>query len=193
MSASCGCTATTSPSATSAWKTPQCEECGRSVDQQVLIDPTSMMTGSKPTLRETVHWYLRLDQLQTALASWLAGKNDAGACGALWRPIVLRQSLGRIESEGLPERAMTRDLTWGVPVPLDDPDAQGKSLYVWFDAPIGYVAATIEWARDHAEDQAAWRKYWITEDSNDYQAALSLSDDPAIRRNLERLLSERVP
>ncbi len=138
----------------------QCEECGRSVDQQLLIDPISMMTGSKPTLRETVHWYLRLDQLQTALASWLAGKNDAGACGALWRPIVLRQSLGRIESEGLPERAMTRDLTWGVPVPLDDPDAEGKSLYVWFDAPIGYVSFTAALCEQLGEGAEGYARWW---------------------------------
>ncbi len=138
----------------------QCEDCGRSVDQQELIDPVSMMTQSTPQLRETVHWYLRLDELQSRLASWLSSKKDAGACGATWRPIVLNQSLGRIESEGLPERAMTRDLTWGVPVPLDDPDAARKSLYVWFDAPIGYVSFTDVLCQRGGEDEGAWKCWW---------------------------------
>ncbi|MCC7294060.1 MAG: methionine--tRNA ligase [Phycisphaerales bacterium] len=120
----------------------QCEGCGRTLEQTSLISPVSVMTGTKPELRETKHWYLRLDQLQAKLAAWLASKKDPAACGAHWRPVVINQSLGRIETEGLPERAMTRDLTWGVPVPLDDPDAAGKSLYVWFDAPIGYVSFT---------------------------------------------------
>ncbi len=120
----------------------QCEGCGRTLEQTSLINPVSVMTGTKPELRETKHWYLRLDQLQSRLAAWLASKKDPAVCGAHWRPVVINQSLGRIETEGLPERAMTRDLTWGVPVPLADPDAQGKSLYVWFDAPIGYVSFT---------------------------------------------------
>ncbi len=139
----------------------QCEDCGRSVDQEALINPVSVMTGTTPQLRETVHWFLRLDELQSRLASWLAGKSDAQNCGATWRQIVLKQSLGRIQTEGLPERAMTRDLTWGVPVPLDDPDAKGKSLYVWFDAPIGYVsftAALFEQSGEGAERYADWWK-----------------------------------
>lgn len=138
----------------------QCEDCGRSVDQQTLINPVSVMTGSTPQLRETVHWYLRLDQLQSRLASWLAQKKNAGACGAAWRPIVLNQSLGRIEAEGLPERAMTRDLTWGVPVPLDDPDARDKSLYVWFDAPIGYVSFTAELCEQLGEGVDGYADWW---------------------------------
>ena len=112
----------------------QCEDCGRSVDQIELIDPISELTGTTPQLKETIHWYLRLDQLQSKLAGWLESKQ--GADGVAWRPTVLNQSLGRIQAEGLPERAMTRDLKWGVPVPLDDPDAKNKSPYVWFDAPI---------------------------------------------------------
>ncbi len=138
----------------------QCEDCGRSVEQNELIDPVSMMTGSKPELRETVHWYLRLDELQSRLASWLSEKRDTEACGAHWRPIVLNQSLGRIEAEGLPERAMTRDLTWGVPVPLDDPDAEGKSLYVWFDAPIGYVSFTAAHCEKLGEGAEAYARWW---------------------------------
>jgi len=120
----------------------QCEGCGRALDQISLIHPISVLTETTPELRETIHWFLRLDQLQPKLSAWLAGKKDGQTDGATWRAIVINQSLGRIEADGLPERAMTRDLTWGVPVPLDDPDAEGKSLYVWFDAPIGYVSFT---------------------------------------------------
>ncbi len=139
----------------------QCEGCSRALDQLDLIDPVSTMSGTKPELRQTTHWYLRLDLLQGRLADWLATKKYPDRCGARWRPIVINQSLGRIETEGLPERAMTRDLTWGVPVPLDDPDAKGKSLYVWFDAPIGYVsftAALMEREGGLADDYAKWWK-----------------------------------
>lgn len=137
----------------------QCEDCGRSVEQQLLINPVSVLTGTTPKLRDTVHWYLRLDKMQTRLSIWLSGKNDA-ACGASWRAIVLKQSLGRIETEGLPERAMTRDLTWGVPLPLDDPDAKGKSLYVWFDAPIGYVSFTAALCDKLGEGADAYAHWW---------------------------------
>lgn len=142
----------------------QCENCGRSVDQTELLNPLSVMTGSTPELRETVHWYLRLDQLQGRLTQWLAGKKDAATCGATWRTTVLNQSLGRIEAEGLPERAMTRDLTWGVPVPLDDPDAAGKSLYVWFDAPTGYVSFTAALLEQRGGDRADYAQWWKNPD-----------------------------
>ncbi len=138
----------------------QCEDCGRAVDQIALIDPVSVLTETTPELRETVHWYLRLDRLQERLSGWLASKKDADAAGALWRPTVLNQSLGRIEAEGLPERAMTRDLTWGVPVPLDDADAEGKSLYVWFDAPIGYVSFTAVHCDRLGEGEQAADRWW---------------------------------
>ena len=138
----------------------QCEDCGRSVDQIALINPVSVLTGSTPELRETVHWYLRLDQLQAPLSGWLAEKKDPQACETVWRPTVLNQSLGRIEAEGLPERAMTRDLHWGVPVPLDDPDAKGKSLYVWFDAPIGYVSFTAALCKEAGEGIERYERWW---------------------------------
>jgi methionyl-tRNA synthetase len=138
----------------------QCEDCGRAVDQISLINPVSMMTGTTPELRETVHWYMRLDQLQSRLKSWLTEKNNPECGEAAWRPIVLNQSLGRIEAEGLPERAMTRDLTWGVPVPLDDPDAVGKSLYVWFDAPIGYVSFTAALSEQKNGGIEAYEDWW---------------------------------
>ncbi len=138
----------------------QCEDCGAAVEQPTLVNPVSVLTGTTPELRDTIHWHLRLDRLQPRLAEWLAQKKDVDACGATWRPIVLNQSLGRIETEGLPERAMTRDLTWGVPVPLDDPDAKGKSLYVWFDAPIGYVSFTAALCAQRGEDTDAYENWW---------------------------------
>ncbi len=138
----------------------QCENCGRAMDQTALINPVSTMTGTKPELRKTTHWFLRLDQLQTRLADWLRAQKDPDKCGAEWRPIVINQSLGRIESEGLPERAMTRDMTWGVPVPLDDPDARGKVLYVWFDAPIGYVSFTAVLCEQRGEGWPAYADWW---------------------------------
>jgi methionyl-tRNA synthetase len=139
----------------------QCEGCGRALDQIELLDPISVLTQSQPELRETVHWYLRLDVLQPRLARWLEQRQDPERNrGAVWRPTVLNQSLGRIQAEGLPERAMTRDLTWGVPVPLDDPDAKGKSLYVWFDAPIGYVSFTAALCERLGEDESAYAHWW---------------------------------
>ncbi len=138
----------------------QCEGCGRALDQIELIDPVSVLTNTAPELRETVHWYLRLDQIQGRLAEWLAQKKESADGGANWRPVVINQSLGRIEAEGLPERAMTRDLTWGVPVPLEDPDAEGKCLYVWFDAPIGYVSFTAKHCLNNGEAEADYANWW---------------------------------
>ena len=139
----------------------QCENCGRAVEQTELINPVSTMTGTRPEPRETTHWFLRLDMLQSRLADWLRGKKEPATAGAHWRAIVINQSIGRIESEGLPERAMTRDMTWGVPVPLDDPDAAGKVLYVWFDAPIGYVSFTAELCKRLGEGEDAYRDWWM--------------------------------
>ncbi len=138
----------------------QCEGCGRSLDQISLLEPLSVLTGTTPELRETIHWYLRLDQLQGRLAKWLSSKKGDSSGESAWRDIVINQSLGRIESEGLPERAMTRDLTWGVPVPLDDPDAEGKSLYVWFDAPVGYVSFTAAHCEKNGESADDYEHWW---------------------------------
>ncbi|MFQ5490444.1 MAG: methionine--tRNA ligase, partial [Phycisphaerae bacterium] len=138
----------------------QCENCGRAMDQTTLKNPVSTMTGTVPELRHTTHWFLRLDRMQDRLADWLRSKQDPDTAGACWRPIVLNQSLGRIESEGLPERAMTRDMTWGIPVPLDDPDAQGKVLYVWFDAPIGYISFTAVLCERLGEGWQAYEQWW---------------------------------
>ncbi|MEE9294670.1 MAG: methionine--tRNA ligase [Phycisphaerae bacterium] len=131
----------------------QCEGCGKSLDALDLIDPVSTMTDTRPEPRQTIHWYLRLDQLQERLATWLTSKRDA------WRPTVVNFALGQLQ-EKLPERAMTRDLSWGVPVPLDDPDAREKVLYVWFDAPIGYISFTAKLCELRGEGWQAYEAWW---------------------------------
>lgn len=122
----------------------QCERCGTSLSPTELINPRSMLSGNVPVLKETLHWYLPLDQYETWLREWILEGHQE------WKPNVYGQCKSWIDS-GLLPRAVTRDLDWGVPVPLDD--APGKVLYVWFDAPIGYISAT----REHTAD---WEKYW---------------------------------
>jgi methionyl-tRNA synthetase len=129
----------------------QCESCGSPIEPAKLIDPVSVVTGARPELRETTHWYLQLGKLEEKLREWLQGKRGE------WREHVLNYSLGQIR-QGLPERAMTRDLAWGVPVPLDDPDARGKVLYVWFDAPIGYVSFTAKLCEGEGDRFERWWK-----------------------------------
>lgn len=130
----------------------QCEKCGTSLSPSELINPRSALTGAAPVLRETEHWYLPLGRLQAELESWLSGKTD-------WKPNVMGQVNSWLAA-GLGDRAVTRDLAWGVPVPL--PDAPGKVLYVWFDAPIGYISATKEWAAAIGKPDA-WKPYWTDE------------------------------
>ena len=138
----------------------QCEGCGRAMDAMSLVKPVSTLTGATPVPRQTTHWFMRLDRLQRPLADWLRSKKDPATAGAHWRATVINQSLGRIDAEGLPERAMTRDMTWGVPVPLDDPDARGKVLYVWFDAPIGYVSFTVQHFAAQGRDPREHARWW---------------------------------
>ena len=122
----------------------QCESCGTSLSPTELINPRSMLSGNTPVLRETRHWYLPLDQYEDWLREWiLEGHKE-------WKPNVYGQCKSWIDS-GLLPRAVTRDLDWGVPVPVEN--AEGKVLYVWFDAPIGYISATRELTDD-------WKKYW---------------------------------
>jgi methionyl-tRNA synthetase len=135
----------------------QCEQCGNSIDALRLIDPKSVISGTTPERRTTTHWYLQLDKFQGMLADWFS------LTSLDWRPIVTNFALGSIKA-GLPERAMTRDLTWGVPVPLDDPDAQGKVLYVWFDAPIGYVSFTAALCKLRGGDTEGYREWWQNPD-----------------------------
>ena len=134
----------------------QCEACGKSIDPLLLKDPKSVLTGAVPEVRETTHWYLLLHAFEKPLKEWLERQSD-------WRPTVLNFSLGQIKN-GLPERAMTRDLTWGVPVPLDDPDAAGKVLYVWFDAPIGYVSFTSTLLERQGGAPSDYERWWKNPD-----------------------------
>ena len=133
----------------------QCENCGRTLDPIDLIDPRSKITGTTPELRETEHFYLRLSDFEDGLRSWLQSRTG-------WRPPVLNFSLGWIH-EGLQDRAITRDIDWGVEVPVDDL-GPGKRIYVWFDAVIGYLSASIEWAA-LAGDPDAWRTWWQNDDA----------------------------
>lgn len=122
----------------------QCESCGTSLSPTELINPRSMLSGNTPVLKETKHWYLPLDQYEPWLREWiLEGHTE-------WKPNVYGQCKSWIDS-GLLPRAVTRDLDWGVPVPVEN--AEGKVLYVWFDAPIGYISSTREFTPD-------WEKYW---------------------------------
>ena len=127
----------------------QCEKCGTSLNPTDLINPVSTLSGKAPVLRETKHWYLPLDKYQPWLEKWLLeGKKD------VLKPNVYGQCRSWLKS-GLQPRSMTRDLDWGVDVPLAE--AEGKKLYVWLDAPIGYISATKQWALDTGND---WEKYW---------------------------------
>lgn len=134
----------------------QCEGCGNTMEALRLLKPCSVLSGTTPEVRETTHWHLRLAAFEEPLRAWLQEKTD-------WRPTVLNFALGQIKG-GLPERAMTRDLTWGIPVPLDDPDALGKVLFVWFDAPIGYVSFTARYLQQQGEDESAYRAWWKNSD-----------------------------
>jgi methionyl-tRNA synthetase len=141
----------------------QCESCGNSIDPLQLIDPVSVLSGTRPVPRRTTHWFLKLREFEQPLREWLESKRVAREGEPAWRDAVLNFVLGQVQS-GLPERAMTRDLEWGVPVPLDDPEAAGKVLYVWFDAPIGYVSFTAAMCE---RDEGDWRRYerWWKEPS----------------------------
>ena len=132
----------------------QCERCGSSLNATDLIDPKSSITGSKPTLKATKHWFLPLNRYQEFLEKWIleGHKND-------WKPNVYGQVKSWLDDE-LKPRAVTRDLDWGIPVPVDG--AEGKVLYVWFDAPIGYISSTKEWAEREGKD---WRPFWQDKDT----------------------------
>lgn len=132
----------------------QCENCGSSLNATDLINPTSTITGGVPTLKSTKHWFLPLDRYEGFLKEWIikSHKND-------WKPNVYGQCKSWID-EGLRPRAVTRDLDWGIPVPVDG--GEGKVLYVWFDAPIGYISSTKEWAEREGKD---WEPYWKDSDT----------------------------
>ncbi len=132
----------------------QCEVCGTSHNATDLIDPKSAITGATPVLKETKHWFLPLDKHEAFLKEWIieGHKKD-------WKPNVYGQCKSWID-DGLRPRAVTRDLDWGIPVPVEG--GEGKVLYVWFDAPIGYISSTKEWAEREGKD---WEPYWKDEDT----------------------------
>lgn len=132
----------------------QCEKCGASLNATDLINPKSTLTGSIPVMRETTHWYLPLDRSEAFLKSWILEGHKSD-----WKPNVYGQCKSWID-DGLKPRAVTRDLDWGIDVPLEE--AAGKKLYVWFEAPIGYVSSTIEWAKEKGID---WEPYWKDENT----------------------------
>ena len=137
-------------------RSDQCDQCGNLLDPSKLINPRSKIDGSTPELRETEHFFMDLGGLQNDVVEFLKARES------YWRPNVLRQSLGQIQTEGLRGRPITRDLDWGIPVPVEG--WEGKCLYVWFEAVIGYLSASIEWS--HLHDQPnAWRNWWKQPDA----------------------------
>lgn len=135
----------------------QCENCGTSLSPTELINPVSALSGEVPELKETEHWYMPLGDIQPKLESWLETRED-------WKPNVMGQVKSWL-NDGLSDRAATRDLSWGVPVPLKE--AKGKVLYVWFDAPIGYISATKEWAHEIGKPEV-WKDFWQDEETELY-------------------------
>ena len=132
----------------------QCEKCGSTLNATDLINPKSTITGETPIMKSTKHWFLPLDRYQDFLKEWIlvGHKND-------WKPNVYGQVKSWIDG-GLEPRAVTRDLDWGIDVPVEG--AEGKKLYVWFDAPIGYISSTKEWAQREGKD---WEPYWKDQDT----------------------------
>lgn len=136
----------------------QCDNCSKTLDATDLIDPISKISGATPELRATEHFYLRLSDFGDRLGEWLRGRKG-------WRNHVLNFSLGWID-DGLQDRAITRDMEWGVKIPVDDL-GPGKRIYVWFDAVIGYLSAAKEWAQIQGTPDA-WKEWWENPDSEHY-------------------------
>ncbi len=130
----------------------QCEKCGSTLSPTDLINPRSSLSGAKPVMKATKNWYLPLDRMQPEIEKYVNSHSE-------WKPNVFGQCQSWLK-QGLQPRAMTRDLDWGIKVPLDD--AEGKVLYVWFDAPIGYISMTKEWAAVAGKN---WEDYWKSEDT----------------------------
>ena len=132
----------------------QCEKCGSTLSPEELINPKSTISGSKPIIKKTKHWFLPLDRYEKFISSWIEKKDKAK-----WKSNVIGQVKSWVEN-GLQPRAITRDLKWGIPVPLNG--IKDKVLYVWFDAPIGYISSTKEWAELNNKD---WKPYWLDENT----------------------------
>jgi methionyl-tRNA synthetase len=137
-------------------RSDQCDKCGNLLEATKLIEPRSRIDGSTPELRETEHYFLDLSKLEPEIEAFLKARES------YWRPNVLRQSLGQIQTEGLRGRPITRDLEWGIPVPVEG--WENKCLYVWFEAVIGYLSAAIEWSQIQGEPDA-WRSWWKNMDA----------------------------
>ncbi|WP_215222981.1 methionine--tRNA ligase [Echinicola shivajiensis] len=134
----------------------QCEKCGTSLSPTDLINPKSKLSGNSPVLKETKHWFLDLAKYTDFLKNWILVEHKED-----WKNNVLGQCRSWLEAgDGLQARSMTRDMDWGIPVPIEG--AEGKVLYVWFDAPIGYISSTKEWASEKGVD---WEPYWKDEDT----------------------------
>jgi methionyl-tRNA synthetase len=140
-------------------RSDQCDKCGNLMEPGKLINPRSKIDGSTPELKDTEHYYLDLGKIQDKVVSFLEARQH------YWRPNVVKQSLGQIQAEALRGRPITRDLEWGIPVP--DEDTEGKCLYVWFEAVIGYLSATIEWCKANGQPDA-WRKWWTNPEARTY-------------------------
>lgn len=128
----------------------QCDACGQIYDTVTLVEPRCKICGNTPVIRDTKHWFLLLDDFRERLKEWISHKD-------YWKENVRNFMLNLLD-QGLIERSITRDLSWGIPVPL--PEAEGKVLYVWFDAPIGYISSTVEWA-ERIGDPDRWKDYWL--------------------------------
>ena len=128
----------------------QCDACGQIYETTTLVEPRCKICGNQPIVRQTTHWYLQLDDFREKLTAWISHKG-------YWKENVRNFMLNLLE-QGLIERPITRDLSWGVPVPLAD--AEGKVLYVWFEAPIGYISSTVEWAERIGQPER-WKDYWL--------------------------------
>ena len=142
----------------------QCEKCGSDLSPTDLIDPKSTLSGKHPVLRKTSHWFLPMDQHEEWLKDWITNgilDGETQHDPKTWRNQVTGQCMSWIDG-GLRPRAMTRDLDWGVKVPL--PEGEGKVLYVWLDAPIGYISATKKWAQENGKN---WENYWLKEKAGD--------------------------
>ena len=134
----------------------QCETCGRTLSPDELVNPVSTLSGKTPLKKKTTHWYLPLNKHEDFLKQWILQEHKED-----WRPTVVGQCKSWIEG-GLQPRAVTRDLDWGVKLPASVEGGEGKVLYVWFDAPIGYISATKQWALDNKKD---WKPYWQDKDT----------------------------
>lgn len=140
-------------------RSDQCDKCGNMLEAGKLINPVSKIDGSTPELKETEHFFLDLGKLQPEIEAFLQGKES------FWRQNVLRQSLGQIQTDGLRGRPITRDLDWGIPVPLEN--QEGKCLYVWFEAVIGYLSAAVEYGLITG-NKDAWKDWWTNPDAKSY-------------------------